>query len=200
MATKKKAKAPAALNVPQTKEEAAARVADMGVLLREFERLRADMNDSIAEITRVAQPMLEELTQKIEAHRAGVQVWCEANRDALTNGGKTKTANLVTGEVAWRIDPPSVRVTNAEVVITTLGQLQLDHYVRTMREVNKEAILAAFNTARVTSEEQAQKDVALGKLLGDVEALQGLSGITIKAGVEKFVVTPFEVEASPTAS
>ena len=90
----------------------------------------------------------------------------------LTNGGKVKTANLITGEVQWRQRPPSVRVTGAESVIETLRRLGLSQFVRTKEEVNKEAIL------------------------NEPEGVKGVAGITVVKGVEDFVITPFEQEVA----
>ena len=58
---------------------------------------------------------LQEITARIETLQAGIQTYCEAHRDELTSGGKTKTANLVTGEVSWRQRPPSVSIRSATI-------------------------------------------------------------------------------------
>jgi phage host-nuclease inhibitor protein Gam len=167
-AAPKRIKAPAVANVAQTREQTAAEIKHLGDVQRMLGRELADMNDTIAEITKAHQPALEALTAEIEALQASIQGWCEANRDDLTNGGKVKTANLVTGEVQWRQRPPSVRVRAAEMVIDTLLKLGLDRFVRVKTEINKEAMLA------------------------DPEGVSGIAGIAIQTGVEDFVITPFE--------
>ena len=101
-----------------------------------------------------------------------MQGFCEANRSELTNGGKVKTANLITGEVQWRQRPPSVSVRGAESVIETLVRLGLNVFVRTKEEINKEAIL------------------------NEPDAVKGVAGITVVTGVEDFVITPFEQAAA----
>lgn len=195
MATKKRVKAVALGPVPQTKDEAAADISEIGRLQRERDRMVARMNDEIGRIAKMTQPFLERIEQQLATLTTGVQTWAEANRDQLTNGGKVKTANLVTGEIAWRNDPPSVSVRNAEVVLKTMAHMGLQAYIRTVSEVNKEAILAAFNAARTSTLEQAARDPELARVQGDVETIQGISGITIRADVEKFVITPFELDA-----
>jgi phage host-nuclease inhibitor protein Gam len=173
MATKVKAPARAAA-VPQSKEECAAYIASLGDAQREFERQRAAMNDGIAAITVQYQPTLEAFTDQIKRLQAGIQDWCETNRVALLGEGPRagKTANLVTGEVAWRQRPPSVRVRNEPEVIDTLERMGLgERYVRNKPEVNKEAILA------------------------EPAPVRGIAGLTIVSGVEDFIVTPFEVKA-----
>ena len=164
-------KAAATHRVPQSKDEVAADIKRIGDLQREQQALVAQMNESIAEITAVAQPKIEELAQKIDALQDGVQSWCEANRDALTHGGKTKSADFITGTVGWRQRPPSVNVRGLDVVLDTLRRLRLDRFIRVKEEVNKEAVLA------------------------DPEAVRGVAGLTIRSGVEDFIISPFELEA-----
>ena len=130
------------------------------------------MNDEIAKIAAAAQPALDELKICIETLQAGVQTWCEANRDALTEGGKVKSANLITGEVSWRQRPPSVQVRGLDAVIATLKRLGLGQFVRTREEINKEAIL------------------------NEPEQVRGVAGISLVTGVEDFGIQPFEQEAA----
>jgi phage host-nuclease inhibitor protein Gam len=116
--------------------------------------------------------MLDALSEQIKTLQAGVQAYCEAHRDELTDGGRVKTANFVTGEVQWRQRPPSVSVRGSDSVIDTLKRLGLGKFVRTKEEVNKEAIL------------------------NEPEEVRGVAGLNIVTGVEDFVITPFEQEAA----
>lgn len=166
--TKTRLKTKAQLDVPQSRDEAAQYIRQFGDLQRKLLREQAEMNDAIAHITETYQPRLEVLKGDLGARQQGLQAWCEANRFDLTNGGKVKTANLVTGEVQWRQRPPSVRVSKPALVIETLKKLGLDRFIREKPEVNKEAMQA------------------------DPEAVTGIAGITFIKGVEDFVITPFE--------
>lgn len=171
-ATRTKFKSKATAYAPQTKDDVAADIRKLGDLQRSMTRRTADMNDAIGAITAQAQPELEALQEQITTLQGGVQTWCEANRDTLTDNGKTKTANLVTGEVNWRQRPPSVGVRGADAVIDMLKRLGLTKFIRAKEEVNKEAIL------------------------NEPDEVRGVAGITINSGVEDFVITPFEQEAS----
>ena len=157
-----------AMDTPQSRDDVARLIRDLGDLQREFLRETTEMNDAIGAITQNYQPALAALTQRIEKLQAGVQAWCEANRDELTGAGKVKTANLVTGEVQWRSRPPSVRVRALDVVLDSLRKFGLDRFIRVREELNKEAILA------------------------DPAAVDGIAGISIQTSVEDFVITPFE--------
>lgn len=175
MSTKKtpRLKKTAAARVPQSKDEVAADIKSIGDLQRERQALVSVMNEALANITAEAQPHIEELDQKIAALQGGVQSWCEANRDALTSGGKVKTADFITGTVSWRQRPPSVAVRGVEAVLDTLRRMNLARFIRTKEEVNKEAIL------------------------NDPDAVRGVAGLTVKTGVEDFIISPVVVEATP---
>jgi phage host-nuclease inhibitor protein Gam len=168
MATKLKTKA--AVYVPQSADDCAADIRKLGDLQRELLRIIADMNDRIAEITAENSPRMEALNAGIDLLQQGVQGYCEANRDALTNGGRVKTAGFVTGEVQWRQRPPSVQVRGAEAVMETLKRLGLGRFIRAKEEVNKEAIL------------------------NEPDEVRGVAGVSIVTGVEDFVITPFEAK------
>ncbi|EMU2105551.1 host-nuclease inhibitor Gam family protein, partial [Escherichia coli] len=124
-----------------------------------------------AEITEKYASQIAPLKTSIETLSKGVQGWCEANRDELTNGGKVKTANLVTGDVSWRQRPPSVSIRGVDAVMETLERLGLQRFIRTKQEINKEAILL------------------------EPKAVAGVAGITVKSGIEDFSIIPFEQEA-----
>jgi len=163
----------AAIAVPQSKTDCANDIKLIGDLTRQFERLRAEMNDKIAEITQAAQPELESLQGRLLVLQEGVQAYCEAHREELC--GKGKTANLVTGEVAWRQRPPSVSIRGADTVMETLLRMGLGRFVRVKNEPNKEA------------------------MLNEPDAVKGIAGIAIVQGVEDFLITPFEAAAEVVA-
>lgn len=170
MATPRKSKAPAAqIPVPQTRDQVAAHIREIGEHQRDLARIQADMNEELTAVKERWENLATPHAQRIEVLTQGVQIWSEANRDTLTQGGKTKTAAFATGEIAWRIRPPSVRITGAEAVLDALRRLRLGRFIREKAEVNKEAIL------------------------NEPDAVAHVPGISISQG-EDFIVTPFEAE------
>jgi len=165
-------KTKAQIHVPQTRDEAAADIRKIGDFQRHIGRQQAEMNDAIAHITANYQPALEALATQLKTLQDGVQGYCEAHRHELTNEGRVKTANLITGEVQWRQRPPSVQVRGAETVIENLLRLGLGKFVREKLEINKEAIL------------------------NEPDAVKGVAGVNVVVGVEDFVITPFEQEVA----
>lgn len=164
----KRIKSTAAVYVPQSKEDVIGDIKKVGDMQRELEREQTIMNDAIGEITERHAPGIESLKKDIDLLSKGIQGWCEAHRDELTQNGKTKTASLITGKVEWRNRPPSVGIRGVETVLETLHRLNLDRFIRIKEEVNKDAIL------------------------NEPEVVKGVAGITIRSGIEDFSITPFE--------
>jgi len=162
-------KAAASVLVPRSHDELSAYLGEIGAHERELQHIHAEMNAELASTKEGWERRAAEHTARIEALSNGVQIWCEAHRSELTNDGKTKTAVLPTGEVAWRTRPPSVRVTGQEVVLDALRRSGLSRFIRVKEEVNKEAIL------------------------NEPAAVHSVPGISILQG-EDFIITPFEIE------
>ncbi|EBH2658015.1 host-nuclease inhibitor protein Gam [Salmonella enterica] len=162
-------KAAAASYTPQSKEQVSIDIKKIGDIQRELTRIEADANDQIAVIMNQNTPKIEALRAELDVLQKGVQTWCEANRSSITKGS-SKTANLITGEVAWRTKPDSVSIKGAELVLEALKKLKLDRFIRRKEEINKDAILA------------------------DKKAVENIKGISIVSGKEVFSITPFEQE------
>lgn len=166
-----KQKAKAIEFVCQSKDQTMESIRALGDAQRELTRIETTMNDQIAEITAANKAEIDALKTRIESLTAGIHTWCEAHRAELcANGGKT--ANLITGEVAWRQRPPSVSIRAVDKVLDTLRALGLSRFIRSKEEPNKEAMLA------------------------DPKAVSGIAGISIVTGVEDFTVQPFEVDVA----
>lgn len=167
MAKATKLKAVAQSYVPQSRNEVADHIDLIGTAQRELQRIELDIDDIVSKLRLEKQPKIEQLTQTITELSKGVQTWCEANRDSITDGGKVKSANLTTGEVNWRQRPPSVKTRVSVQLLEKLKRLGFSFFIRAKEELDKDAILAKPETA---------KD----------------AGIEIVTGIEDFVITPFE--------
>lgn len=168
MATTKRIKTAAQVWTAQSRDDVAAAIGDIGKLSRDIDVLTARMNDEIAAITEKYQPEIDRIRNDLFPLQAGIQTWCEAHRAELTQAGKIKTANLITGQVSWRIRPPSVSIRGTGAVLELLKSKGLERFVRTKEEPNKEAMLA------------------------DPDAVRTIPGISIVSGIEDFVIEPFE--------
>jgi phage host-nuclease inhibitor protein Gam len=170
MSPAKREKRPAMTVVPKSREEASQMVAQIGSHQRQRERIQATMNDEIATLRARYEEKAQEHGRAIADLVVGLQAWAEANRVDLTEGGKTKTVTLASGEVRWRTNPPKVSVRGGlQAVIDSIKALGLaPQFVRFKEELNKEAMLAEPAVA------------------------QGIKGVRIEQS-ENFVVEPFEL-------
>lgn len=155
----------------QTRDEVEVAIKEIGDLNRELERLAIEQNDRLAAITEEYAPLMNAIKEKLAPKQDAVQAWCESRRDELTQNGKTKTGSFNTGEVQWRQRPPSVGIRGVDSVLDSLKMRGFTQFIRIKEEINKEA------------------------MLNEPELAATVAGVTIKTGVEDFVITPFEQEA-----
>ena len=159
-----------AVDVPQSRESAAAAIAAIGIANRDLLRIHAEMNDALAEIKEAYEREAEPFRRKVEDLTGGLQIYCEANRATLTNNYKVKTVAFTSGEIVWRMNPPSVRLTDSEEnVIAACEAAGLREFVRYSPTLNRDAVKANPEEAR------------------------NIAGIRIGQS-EAFVVVPFEAE------
>ena len=156
----------------QTRDDIEVAIKEVGDLNRELERLAIEQNDLLAAITEKYAPLINAIKEQLTPKQDAIQAWCESHRDELTQNGKTKTGTFNTGEVQWRMRPPSVGIRGVESVLESLRMLGFVRFIRVKEEVNKEA------------------------MLNEPELAATVAGVTIKTGVEDFVITPFEQEVA----
>lgn len=126
----------------QSRDEAVESIKRIGDLMREKERIQAQMNDAIARLQQEAAEACAPLAAEIEALEGSVKVWATANREALTEGGKVKFADLTTGIIRWRNHPPKCSVTGLDAVLALLEANPIfERFIRIKKEVNKDAVL-----------------------------------------------------------
>lgn len=167
--------AAAAVDVPQNREAAASAIAAIGIANRELLRIHAQMNDALAEIKEAYEREAEPYRLKIDALTNGLQIFCEANRGTLTNGYRVKTVAFTSGEAIWRMNPPSVRLTDTEEnVIAACEAAGLEEFIRRTPTLNRDAIKANPDEAK------------------------HVPGLRIGQS-EQFVIVPFEVELAEVA-
>lgn len=171
----RKLKRPAGLvQAPRDAAQADIWLARVGGLVREREAVQAALNERVEEARQFAAAKAEPIDKEIAQITAGLQLWAEANREALTKRG-TKTIELAAGKLLWRTRPPSVRITGVDAVLFELEHRQLAQFIRTKREVDKEAILR------------------------DPDRARAVPGIAIGSEGEEFVVEPVTEKLPETA-
>lgn len=147
-------------------EEANAFLARIGELNRQVLLHQGALAESIACAKEATDKIVADLAAEADTLTRGLQIWAEANRHALTDGGKTKTVKLGAGTIAWRTAPPSVRIKGAEAVLAWLIENDRAEFIRVKREIDKAA------------------------MLGMPEAAAAIPGVTIASSGEEFVIEP----------
>lgn len=162
----------AVIAVPQSRPEAADYLRQIGDQQRVLARIEADMNDRIATAKSLAEGEAAMPHAQLLLLTEGLKTWCDANRAALTDNNRTKSADLGTGTVSWRLQPAKVTLKSLETVLGKLKELRYRRFIRIKEEVNKEAILAAPAAVKAR--------------------LATISGLTIGSDGEAFSAEPFE--------
>lgn len=126
----------------QSRDQAVEAIKRIGDLSREKERIAAAMNDQVAQLQKQADEQVAPLTAEIEQLEEAVKVWATAHHDALTDGGKVKFADLTTGIIRWRNNPPKCSITGVDAVLALLENNPIfERFIRVKKEVNKDAVL-----------------------------------------------------------
>lgn len=128
--------------VPADRDQVNEAIAEIGRLQRERERIQADMNDRLAALKAEHDAAAKPHADRISELAKGVQLWCEANRAALTREGRVKFHEFATGLVKWRLTPWSVSISKVADVLALLKAKGLKQYIRKKEEPDKEALLA----------------------------------------------------------
>lgn len=161
--TKRRAEtAPAA----RDQAEANAFIARIGELNRSLLLGQAALAEGIAKLKEATEAGAAALQTEADTLIRGLQIWAEANRHALTDGGKRKTVALAAGTIAWRQSPPAVRIKGTDDVLAYLLKHGKEEFLRRKVEIDKAAMLAMAPVAA------------------------DIPGVTIASSGEEFVVEP----------
>ena len=139
--------------LPASRDEVNTLIYEIGEEQRARQAIQTQLDDTIANLKKTAESDAKAHSEAIAEKIARVHAWCVANREEITDDGKTKTVKFGTGEVSWRSRPPGVtliRGVKAEDVIASLQQLgrRFAKFLRPKVELNKEAMLDDPDLAR----------------------------------------------------
>lgn len=167
--TKRKAEAvPAARDA----EEANAFIARIGELQRDMLLAETALAETIAKAKDAAAAEVAAFEAECDRLTRGLQLWAEANRHTLTDGGKRKTVALPAGAISWRLAPRAVRLKGAEAVLKYLIENGREEFLRRKVEIDKVAMLSM------------------------PEVAEAIPGVTIASSGEEFVIEPGKGGAS----
>lgn len=166
MATKR-LKSKAQTIVAQSITDVTDMIGQIGAAERAGASLKLEMETELAAVKAKYAVDINAAAEKIPPLQKAIQAFCEANRASLTNDKKVKTLNLVTGEIAWKIKPPSMRISGEEAVLSMVQEnTKYAAFLRTTYTLNRDAMLA------------------------NQELAKSLTGVSISSGIEEFIITP----------
>jgi phage host-nuclease inhibitor protein Gam len=160
-----------ALSVPQDRAQAGKAMAEFAAIDRSIEQLQILMNEQIAKIKQQFFDKALPLRIRADAIAASLQAFCEANRDELTGGRKTKTVDFGVGKAVWRS-------TLAKVNISAKDEADLITHLRNSPDPELQQFLrAAFELDRVM-------------VLRHPDKVKELPGVEIAEAAETFEIKP----------
>lgn len=127
--------------IPENLVEAADLITRIAAEQRAVDAIENDLNEQVAAKQKKAMEDALPHNRTIAGLVRGLFIFADANREKLTDDGKTKIVQVPTGSFGWRLNPPSVHLRNKKKVIAELKKLGLKRFIRTLEEVDKEAML-----------------------------------------------------------
>jgi phage host-nuclease inhibitor protein Gam len=127
--------------VPKTREAAELLLGEIGLLQTKVTIHQEKCNARVTGIHQAFNELVAPVNEEIEAKFQALHTYAEANRGELLKGD-TKSVKFATGLLAWRRTPLAVKLTKIADVIKELKARGLERFIRTIEEIDKEALLA----------------------------------------------------------
>lgn len=135
--------------VPKDRAELEQFVSRIRETEQEISRLENEVREEVLELVakinkfkKKAQAKAKPYEEKINELAKGVYIFAEGHRNELTDQGAKKTVELAAGDkIKWYFTPPAVEVEEEEEALEELERRKLSQFIRTKKEIDKEAIL-----------------------------------------------------------
>lgn len=196
MAKAKTKAATTAVPVPQNDAQAEQLIARLGALQRDKVEAEARHNAQVAALETPHGEFLAGTKRDQEAIVEALNVWATANRDRLTNGGRTKTVQLASGSILWREGRFAVKHKGLKieaVIEAVRGRLatledEIAALLRARRRSQVEPLRAQVDTLKgfLRTKTELSKDA----MLAAREVAVMVPGVTVERGAEEFGVEP----------
>ncbi|UIY44113.1 host-nuclease inhibitor Gam family protein [Methylobacterium radiotolerans] len=182
------------LPVPQSDAEAEQLIARLGVLQRDHAAAEVVHDGQVAALEEKHGAAVKAFQEAQGVIVDALSIWATANRERLTQGGKTKTVQLPTGAVLWREGRYAVKhrgMKNEDVVAAIEARLAevrsalriggKDRGLR-MALIDTRDVLVGFLRRKV----EPNKDA----MLAARDVAETIEGVTVPRGPEEFAVEP----------
>jgi phage host-nuclease inhibitor protein Gam len=175
-----RAKAPA-IAVPQDREAASALLGEYGRHANQLTLIDAACKAQTAAAKEAAERLAAPHKAALKTALAALKAFGEARRDELLGQTRAKTADLGTGLIGWRADPPSVKITGEKELLERLT----DELAPLLSAITASA---PFLRVRIEIDRQA--------ILREPSIADEMPEIAVLTGTESFFVLPAGLELS----
>lgn len=193
------------LRVPQSDGEAEQMIAQLGASQRDQAAAKARHDAVIARLEEDHGKATKEFQEAQTALIEGISVWATAHRERLTNGGRTKTVQLPTGEISWKLGTSSVAhrpLKQEEVIAKILARRDavyaeaLKHQTKRRHEAHEQAMseyrmLGLFVRTKFTLDKEAMH--------ANRPLAEKIEGVSFTKPGETFAVEPLASQISEVA-
>lgn len=145
-----------AMVVPQNLTEANRAVKAIGVEQRAIDAAVRACEAEIAKLKEKLEAKIAPHLEKRKVHFDGLFAYASVHKAELTV--ESKTVVLTAGKFLWRYTPPAVLVEDDQKMIDKLKGLDLSDYVRTIEELDREALLRDRTTLKVAGLSFTQRE------------------------------------------
>lgn len=128
-------------HVPQDNSECNEMIARLNIIQADIKEQEVLRDRAIELVKTTFKNRVEPMQDEVDDLISGIQDYCSSNREKLTNKGKTKSHKFFHGIIGWRTRPPKVSLRGIPEILETLRERKLNKFIRTIDEIDKEAIL-----------------------------------------------------------
>lgn len=104
---------------------------------RKIDSIKKGLNEEIETLRQEAEREARVYSIRVAKLVDDLALYGEQNRERLTRGGKRKTVKYPTGQILWRLTPPSVRIRSTKLVLAQLKERGLREMVRVKETIDR---------------------------------------------------------------
>ena len=127
--------------IPKSTAEAKKLIQEIGEFQVKQQEIERRMSEEVKKIKNEAVRKIGFKLRAIQRRMIGLFIFYQNNWGELTQEGKIKTVNLISGQIGSYLTPPAVSIRNKEKVLKALETKGLNQFIRIIKEIDKEAIL-----------------------------------------------------------
>ena len=188
-------------HVPRTDQQAETQLARIGVLEREIAAADVKRKGAVAlleeQLAAPTKPLVEEKAALVD----GLRQWAEANRDRLTSNGRKKSAQLLTGKIAWTAGRKSLEIAGDEADVIAEIERRIIRLTQKIASTDDAQKARQLTVEREAFRAFLRETTALNKaaMKDRPEVAETLDGVRIVTAAETFDAKPLASQIAEVA-